>query len=139
MVDCSSPSLAESYNAIRGKSIDWVVVGYDGNKLVVQHSGLDISKLMDNLDDGQCQYGMAKIKYKADADEGLGFSDDVREKYVFFTFAGPNASALKRGKMSVHKADLKKTFRDFAVEIQATSKDELCEENMLKLVKRVNY
>jgi len=140
MVDCSDASLAAAYEEIRGKNVNWILVGYSGNKLVVQGKGHGgPAELQAHLDDKQCQYGLVKISYVADEDSSLGFTDSIREKYAFFTFAGESAPAIKRGKISVHKADLKKVFREFAVEIQATDKGELSEANILHLVKRVNY
>eukprot|EP00008_Paramoeba_atlantica_P014891 CAMPEP_0201481032 /NCGR_PEP_ID=MMETSP0151_2-20130828/5369_1 /ASSEMBLY_ACC=CAM_ASM_000257 /TAXON_ID=200890 /ORGANISM="Paramoeba atlantica, Strain 621/1 / CCAP 1560/9" /LENGTH=141 /DNA_ID=CAMNT_0047863053 /DNA_START=59 /DNA_END=484 /DNA_ORIENTATION=- len=141
MANCDDPSLVEAYESLRGKDVNWVCIGYgQGNKLVVQAKGNDgAAGLQGALDDKQCQYGMVKVKYVADEDSELGFTDSVREKYAFFTFAGENASALKRGKISVHKADLKKIYREFAIEIQASEKSELSEENILGLIKRVNY
>ena len=141
MCDCSDPAIAAAYDEIRGKDVNYIVLGYGaGNKLVLQAKGNGgAPELQSHLDDKQCQYGMVKVSYVAEEDSSLGFTDSVREKYAFFTFAGENASALKRGKMSVHKADLKKIFREFAVEIQATEKSELAEDNILALIKRVNY
>jgi len=143
MVDCSDHAILEAYEQIRGvkgDAINWILVGYDGNKLVLQAKGNGgPAELQSHLDDKQCQYGLVKVRYVADEDSALGFSDNAREKYAFFTWAGEHASPLKRGKISVHKADLKKVIREFAVEIQATNKSELSEENIVHLVKRVNY
>jgi hypothetical protein len=141
MADCSDPSIAAAYDEIRGKSVNWILVGYgQGNALKVQAKGNGgAAELQSHLDDKQCQFGLLKVSYVADEDAALGFNDSLREKYVFFSFAGENAPALKRGKISVHKADLKKVFREFAVEVQATEKSELSQENVTHLVKRVNY
>jgi hypothetical protein len=141
MANCEDPSLEEAYAAILKSDTNWIVVGYaSGNKLVVQGKGNGgCAELQGALDDKQCQYGMVKVSYTAKEDAELGFNDNKREKYAFFSFAGPQASALKRGKMSVHKADLKKVFREFAIEIQASEKAELEEANVLHLIQRVNY
>ena len=118
-----------------------MTVGYaDKSKLTVKAKGSGgFGELQGSLNDSECQYGLIKVTYVANEDAELGFQDNKRVKYAFFSFAGPNASALKRGKMSVHKADLKKVFREFAVEIQATEKGELEEKAVLAAIKRVNY
>eukprot|EP00009_Paramoeba_aestuarina_P006636 CAMPEP_0201511226 /NCGR_PEP_ID=MMETSP0161_2-20130828/3707_1 /ASSEMBLY_ACC=CAM_ASM_000251 /TAXON_ID=180227 /ORGANISM="Neoparamoeba aestuarina, Strain SoJaBio B1-5/56/2" /LENGTH=141 /DNA_ID=CAMNT_0047906625 /DNA_START=291 /DNA_END=716 /DNA_ORIENTATION=+ len=141
MANVDDPSLEEAYDAIRKTDVNWIVVGYEGrNKLVVQGKGSGgFAELQGALDDKQCQFGLIKVTYVAAEDAELGFQDNQRVKYAFFSFAGPNASALKRGKISVHKADLKKIFREFSIEIQASEKSELEEATVLHEIKRVNY
>ena len=84
------------------------------------------------LKDDQCQYGMLKVTYQGD-------DETTRTKFVFFSWAGPNAKAIVKGKMSVHKASVKTVFTDYAVELHAVSRDELSESIVLERVKKANY
>ena len=47
------------------------------------------------LKEDECQYGYVRLEFQHD--------DTTRVKFVFFSWAGPKASALKKGKISVHK------------------------------------
>ncbi len=110
------------------------MLGYDGPaKLVVQGTGSGgVSEAVAQLKEDQCQYGFLKIVIKAD-------DDTTRTKFVLFSWAGAKASALKKGKMSVHKAAVKSIYTDFAVEVHATSAEDLAEATLVGLIKKANY
>lgn len=110
-----------------------VLCGYDGPNLitVVGQGNGGVQECSAALKDAECQYGYVRLAFQHD--------DTTRVKFVFFSWAGPAASALKKGKISVHKALVKGVFADFTVELAATSKDELLEDSLINAVKRANY
>jgi len=136
MANVSDPAIAEAYAEIsnlRG-STNWVLLGYKDNthiSVVGKGSG-GPSEIQGQLHDDQVNYGLVRVNFQAD-------DDTTRTKFVFFAWAGPSASILRKGKISVHKASIKSIFKDFAVELQTDSKDELSEAEIIKQVKRVNY
>jgi len=136
MANVSDPAIADAYAEISGlrNPTNWVVLGYkDNNTIHVQGKGSGgVSEALGHLHEDQVQYGMFRVSFRAD-------DDTERTKYVLFAYAGPKASILKKGKMSVHKASIKSIFKDFALELQTDNIDDLSEDNVIAQVKRVNY
>jgi hypothetical protein len=161
MADVSDPAIAEAYQNIRkdATGINWyhplerliqererereadrltssrrVVLGYTSpTKIGVQGQGTGgVEEAVSHLKDDECQYGMLKVEYQGD-------DETRRTKFVFFSWAGPKVSALKKGKMSVHKAAVKSIFADFSVEIHATSREELAADAVLDRIRKANY
>ena len=136
MANVSDPAIADAYAEIsnlRG-STNWVLLGYTNNTTleVVGKGTGGVNELIPLLKDDAVNYGLVRINFVAE-------DETKRTKFVFFAWAGPSASVLKKGKMSVHKASVKTIFKDFAVELQSDSRDDLSEDALVKQVKRVNY
>eukprot|EP00029_Vermamoeba_vermiformis_P014752 TRINITY_DN9866_c0_g1_i1.p1 TRINITY_DN9866_c0_g1~~TRINITY_DN9866_c0_g1_i1.p1 ORF type:complete len:139 (+),score=36.57 TRINITY_DN9866_c0_g1_i1:54-470(+) len=138
MCDVSDPQIAEDYQEIsnlRG-STNWILLGYTDDRkptLKVVGKGSDgASGAVALLKDDQVNYGILRVNFTAE-------DNTERTKFVFFAWAGPSASILKKGKMSVHKASVKTIFKDFALEFQTDNRDDLAESAVVSQVKRVNY
>jgi len=132
MADVSDPEIAAAYQEVRKDSSEnnWFVLGYSGNaavQVVAKGSG-GLPGLVEQLQDDQCQYAYLRVT--------SGDEESKRTKFVFISWCGEGVGALKRAKMSVHKASVKTVVRDFAVEIHATSKDELSEGEVMVKVKK---
>ena len=57
-----------------------------------------------------------------------------RAKFVLVAWCGPDVKVMRRGKLSVHISEVKKVFKNFAIEISAESVDDLKEATVtLKL------
>jgi len=131
MVDVSDPAIAEAYKEVRTDSqpYNWAVFGYDGNKIVFQEKGTGgIDELVAKFQDDQAQYAFLRVI--------SGDSESKRTKFVFISWCGPNVGALKRAKMSVHKASVKTVVKDFAVEIHGETAADLSEEEITKRVRK---
>jgi len=132
MCDVSDPSLSEAYNEIRKDSneTNWILFAYEGNtKIVLKGKGSGgISEFQGHLGDDESLYGYLRVI--------SGDAESRRSKFVFVSWCGASVGALKRAKMSVHKADIKKVLKDYAVEVHATSKEELDEEAVMTRVKK---
>jgi len=123
MVDCSDPAIKQAYDDVRADTnpTQWAVFGYDdgGNKIVVVATG-DVGSL-DNMKPhftpDKRAFGFLRLT--------TGDEESKRAKFVFIAFCGTEVSALKRAKMSVHKASVKEICRDFAVEKMFESTDEM--------------
>jgi len=136
MANVTDPAIADAYAEIsnlRG-STNWVLLGYTNNTtLQVAGKGSGgVGELVHLLQDDGVNYGLVRVTFTAD-------DETERTKFIFFAWAGANSSVLKRGKISVHKASVKTIFKDFAVEFQTDSREDLTEESLVKHVKRVNY
>jgi len=132
MADVSDAGLADAYKEIRNdkNETNWVLAGYEGNaKIVLQGKGSGgVSELVGNFKDDQAQYAYVRVV--------SGDSESRRTKFVFVSWCGPSVGALKRAKMSVHKANIKTIFRDFAVELHGESSEDLTEDIIMAKVKK---
>jgi len=132
MCDVSDPALAEAYTDIRKESSEtnWVLFAYEGNtKIVLKGKGTGgVKEFAEQLTDTECLYGYLRVI--------SGDAESRRTKFVFVSWCGVEVGALKRAKMSVHKADIKKIFKDYAVETHATSREELDEEVLMAKVRK---
>jgi len=132
MCDVTDSALSDAYTDIRKDSSEtnWVCFGYEGNtKIVLKGKGSGgINEFTNSLTDDECAYGYLKVT--------TGDAESRRTKFVFVSWCGAGVGALKRAKMSVHKADIKKVLKDYAVEMHATTKDELEEEALMTKVKK---
>ena len=120
MCDVSDPALAEAYQEVRNDSnpTDWCVFGYEGNKIVLVGKGSGgFDEFAAQLTDNGCFYGFVRFT--------TGDEESKRAKFAFISWAGSGAPALKKAKMSVHKADVKTIIRDFAIETHITEREEL--------------
>jgi len=131
MVDVSSPDVAAAYNEVRSDAneTNWALFGYEGNALVVQGKGSGgVEELKQLLAEDQCQFGYLRVI--------SGDSESKRVKFVFISWVGERVGALKRAKVSVHKANVKTVIQSFGVEVHAEKLDELDEGELLSRVKK---
>jgi len=132
MADVSDSALADAYKEIRvdKNETNWILGGYEGNaKIVLQGKGSGgVSELVSNFKDDQAQYAYVRVI--------TGDSESRRTKFVFVSWCGDKVGALKRAKMSVHKASIKTVWRDYAVELHGESPDDLTEDIIMAKVKK---
>jgi len=136
MVDVSDGSIANAVADISDPkgSTNWILLGYKDNShihVVGQGSG-GANEAVGHLRDDQVLYGLVKVSFTAD-------DETQRTKMAFYAWVGPSVAVLKRAKTGVHKSSIKSVIKDFAVELQTDSKDELSEESLVRQIKRVNY
>jgi len=130
------PALREAYNSVRsdqsGKK--YVILSYVGkDKLGVTAVGSgSVAEGAEYFKEDQSQYGFFKVNFTAD-------DDTERTKFVLVTWLGPTVSVLTKARLSVHKPLVKQVFRDCAVEITTSERDELTESHFIQNIKRVNY
>lgn len=97
-----------------------VLAGYtaDGKALEVRGTG---SGGLDAMKQGfvadEPMYGYLRIT--------VGDDESIRQKFVLVSWCGPEVKALKKAKMSVHKASFKKVFKEFAIEKHFTELSEV--------------
>merc|ERR1712098_122275 len=133
MVDVNDPALLSAYEDVRSdkSETNWAVFGYDssGKRLEVTATGNGgIGELVGALRDDAVQYGFIAVT--------TGDSESIRKKFVFLSWGGPSASVMKKAKISVHKADVKRVVRDFAVEIHGTERSDFDEETIMRTVRK---
>eukprot|EP01133_Synstelium_polycarpum_P004282 gene4282-5000_t len=131
MANVSNPELSAVYEQIRSDANDtnWCVFGYEGNNIVLQNQGTGgLSELAACFQDDQAQYAYLRVI--------SGDSESKRAKFVFISWCGVGVGALKRAKMSVHKASVKTVIKAFSVETHAENQSELDEEELMTKVRK---
>jgi len=131
MADVSDPAIKATYEEMRKNAspITWMCLGYEGNKIVLSGQGEgELSDLTSQFQDDQVQYGYAKVI--------TGDSESKRTKFVFISWCGEKVGALKRAKLSVHKASVKTVVKDFAVEVHGETPDEVTQDIIVTKVRK---
>eukprot|EP00178_Gracilaria_changii_P025250 TRINITY_DN7785_c0_g1_i1.p1 TRINITY_DN7785_c0_g1~~TRINITY_DN7785_c0_g1_i1.p1 ORF type:complete len:150 (+),score=43.13 TRINITY_DN7785_c0_g1_i1:26-475(+) len=130
--NCADPKLVEDYNSVRDDTndVDWCVWGYadaKSNDIVSQATGSgNVEKMAENFKDDEVQYGYVRVT--------LGDEQSKRAKFLFVAWVGENVGGLRKGRVSVHKADVKTILKEYSVEISATDRDDLSLEAVTKAV-----
>jgi len=131
MADVSDPALSEAYAEIRKDSnnTNWILAGYEGNKIVLQGKGEGgLAELVQRFQDDQVQYAYARVI--------TGDQESKRTKFVLLAFVGEKVGALKRAKVSVHKASIKSVWKDFSVEYHGETHAEFEVEAIMTKVRK---
>ncbi|KAK9898988.1 actin depolymerizing protein [Cystobasidium minutum MCA 4210] len=141
MADVSDPEIKQAYEDVRSKSAStWLVLKYDEGKkdkvvLAATGEGDPFESIKPLLQPDQVNFAYAKIVYAVD-------KESTREKFVLFTYIGPEVKIMRRAKISVQKADVTQVLRTYSIEVPLESADQLQEEaviNKLKSVGGANY
>jgi cofilin/tropomyosin-type actin-binding protein len=101
----------------------------DGKSLEVDGTGTG------GLEAFKDKFGSDEIKFAFYA-VTTGDEESVRTKFVFISWVGENTKPLKRAKVSVHKGEVKRVVRDFALEIHATDDSDLDAEAIIAQVRK---
>ncbi|EFA75801.1 actin binding protein [Heterostelium album PN500] len=135
MADVSDPQLEQNYQKVLSDAdeTNWCVFGYDasGKNIVFQAAGTGgIEELKGHLAEDQCQYAYLRVI--------SGDAESKRAKFVFISWCGEGVGALKRAKMSVHKASVKKVIKNYGVEAHFTNPDEVNENEIATKIKKAS-
>ena len=126
----TDPSLSDAYADVRddNSDTDWLVAGYaDKKTITAQGTGSGgVSELVAQFADDQAQFAYLRVT--------AGDEESRRTKFVFITWVGEGVKALAKAKVSVHKASVKQVVRDFGVEMHATERNEVSEDEIMKRV-----
>ena len=78
-----------------------------------------LEELLERLEDSQVQYALLR---KPVTDDG---GDSKRTKFVYMTWVGESASALKKGQVTSHKNEVGALFVGFHIEKVLHGRDDL--------------
>ncbi|KAI5116989.1 hypothetical protein M0805_001486 [Coniferiporia weirii] len=130
MADLSDENITEAYLDVRSDKSDtnWLLLDYDSgrsDKLTVTSSGSGgLAELREALDDQKASYAYARVAYSND-------KESKREKFVFIKWIGKSCGIMRKAKISVQTADVKSVLRVFSIEIAASDKTDLNEEDVV--------
>ncbi|QRV76530.1 cofilin/tropomyosin-type actin-binding protein [Ceratobasidium sp. AG-Ba] len=132
MADVSQPEIRAAYDDVRlNKSeTNWLVLKYESPrsnvlKLVATGTG-GLTELREgdgkkHLGDEDIAYAYVRVTYAND-------KESKREKFILVTWIGENVGGLRKGKVSVHLADVKKVLAVASFEVAAREPSDLAEE-----------
>jgi len=118
---------------------DWCTLGYTGRKLAaISCSTGGLKAAVQNFDDAQVMYTLVRI---AKTDDG---GDSKRVKFVFITWVGEDAPAMKKGAVGSTKSQVGEMFKGYHVEKQIFERSDLDTleadlDAMLKTAGGANY
>ncbi|KAJ3323959.1 hypothetical protein HDV06_000935 [Boothiomyces sp. JEL0866] len=127
--------ISKAYEDVRNDktNTNWLIVGYKDEKgevlsLVGSGSG-GLAEFKQNLKPDQAYFGYVRM---------VVGNDELsrRAKFLLVSWCGPQVKVMRRGKLSVHIADVKSVIKSFAVEISAESLDDLQEQKVTLLLQK---
>ncbi|GAA5883510.1 hypothetical protein JCM16303_005454 [Sporobolomyces ruberrimus] len=127
MADVTSPEIRDAYEDIRNDKTEtnWLLLDYASPKedrLVLTATGNGgLTELKDNLKDENASFAYVRVKYAND-------TESTREKFIFVVWIGSGVKVMRKAKLSVHSADVKKVLSQFSIEVPANSLDDLAED-----------
>jgi hypothetical protein len=126
MTTIDKEQIQNAYEDVRNDSTDtaWLILNYEGQKIVLQSTGSDFDEFKSSFSDDQRLYGFLRL------DTGDELSKRV--KFVLITWVGSNVGALQRAKMSIDKTTVKTVLANFAIEVLATDHDQLERDSLIE-------
>ncbi|WVO16973.1 hypothetical protein L204_104659 [Cryptococcus depauperatus] len=135
MADANDPKIAEAYEKIRsnGSEDNWLLLDYESeksDKLVLTATGIGgLFELTSSLKPENASFAYAKVRYVND-------EHSFREKFVLIVWIGENVKVMRRAKVSVHVADVKKVLRAYSIEVSASSPTDLKQDDIVTRLRR---
>jgi hypothetical protein len=122
-----SPDVTSSIAALRAGSTDWVLASFpspdDISEVVLVGAGTGgLASLKSHLSAAGYFYGLIRV---VDVIDG-----HPTTKFAFITFVGNDVPPLKKAKISTFRATVTAAFEPYHVEVLASEKEELTEEDI---------
>ncbi|TDL18743.1 actin depolymerizing protein [Rickenella mellea] len=130
MADLSDSNISDAYQEVRSDKSDtnWLLLDYEGDrsdKLVLTQTGTGgLAELQGALDDGKASYAYVRVEYAND-------KESKRNKFILVVWIGPSCKVMRKAKISVHAADVKKVLPVFSIEVPAREKSDLDEDPII--------
>ncbi|GAA5911288.1 coactosin family protein [Sporobolomyces salmoneus] len=127
MADVSAPEIREAYEDVRNDKTEtnWLLLDYASareDRLVLTGTGNGgLTEFKQNLQEENASFGYIRVKYAND-------TESTREKFIFVVWIGSGVKVMRKAKLSVHSADVKKVLSQFSIEVPANSIEDLNED-----------
>ncbi|THH12122.1 hypothetical protein EW145_g210 [Phellinidium pouzarii] len=133
MADLSDKKINKAYNDMRSRSdesdTNWLLLDFEderSDKLILTATGSGgLTELKELLDDNNASFAYVRVSYSND-------KESQREKFIIVKWIGENCGVMRRAKLSVQAADVKRVLPVFSIEVTAVEKNDLNEENIVK-------
>ncbi|KAJ3093343.1 hypothetical protein HDU96_002360 [Phlyctochytrium bullatum] len=134
MVDIAREA-SVAYEDVRNDATptNWLLLEYVDAKtdsLILAGTGSGgLQEFVSHLKEDQAAFGFLRMVVGND-------ELSLRAKFVLITWCGSGVKVMRKAKLSVHIADVKRVLQSFAVEVNASSKDDLKEDEIKALLKK---
>ncbi|KAI9099489.1 hypothetical protein DFS34DRAFT_617729 [Phlyctochytrium arcticum] len=127
--------VAAAYDDVRNDKTDtnWLLLTYNDEKadvLTLSATGTGgLDEFVGKLKDDQAAFGYLRMTVGND-------ELSKRSKFLLVSWCGPQVKVMRKAKLSVHIAEVKNVIKTFAVEMAASSKEDLRENHITLLLKK---
>ena len=130
MSGLDAPEVAAAYDAVRDDkgTTNWLLISYAsavGNKLSLTKTGTGgLAELVNELDDGQVQYGYVRVEYAND-------KESTRVKFILVVWIGENTKVMRKARVSIESGDVKRQLSHHSIAVTTGDKSELEEKDIV--------
>ncbi|CAE6469694.1 unnamed protein product, partial [Rhizoctonia solani] len=118
-----------AYEDVRDNKSDtnWLVIKYESNRsdklklIATGTGGLEELRTSEHLGETDVAFAYVRVTYSND-------KESKREKFILVTWIGKDVGGIRKGKVSVHAADVKKVLNSYSIDVPAHEPDNLLEE-----------
>jgi len=135
MADLSASTIQDAYQDVRNDKTDtnWLLLDYEtdrSDKLTVTQTGTGgLTELCEVLQDSRASFAYARVTYAND-------KESQREKFILIVWIGPNCKVMRKGKISVHTANVKEVLRVYSIEVAAEKKEDLNKDPIVNRLRK---
>ncbi|GAP93083.1 putative cofilin tropomyosin-type actin-binding protein [Rosellinia necatrix] len=127
MSGVDAPEILAAYEAVRSDkdATNWLLISYAGAvgdrvKLSGTGSG-GLAELASRLDDGQAQYGYARVEYAND-------TESRRVKFALVIWIGPETRVMRKARVGFESGAIKRVLAHHSIQVDATDRADLDEK-----------
>ena len=130
MADTTDPKINEAYLDVRSDKSDtnWLLLDYEtdrSDKVVLTATGTGgLNELKEHLEDSRASYAYVRVSYSND-------KESTREKFILVSWIGEYCKPMRKAKISVQLADIKRALPVYSLDVAAREKDDLKEQPII--------
>ncbi|KAI5857456.1 actin depolymerizing protein [Durotheca rogersii] len=135
MSGVDSPEILAAYDAVRSDkdTTNWLLLSYAGavgDKVTLTGTGTGgLAELAGRLDDGQAQYGYARVEYAND-------TESTRVKFVLVIWIGEGTKVMRKARVSIESGSVKRVLAHHSISIDARDRADLDEKEIVARLRR---
>jgi hypothetical protein len=135
MSGLKTPEILAAYDAVRSDKdeTNWLLLSYAsavGDRLTLTATGKGgLSELASRLDDGQAQYGYARVEYAND-------SESKRVKFVLVIWIGQHTKVMRKARVGFESAAVKSVISHHSIQVDAHDRADLDEKEIVPRLRR---
>ncbi len=135
MSGLNAPEVLAAYDAVRSDKdeTNWLLLSYAGavgDKLKLAGTGTGgLPELAAQLDDGQAQYGYARVEYAND-------TESKRVKFALVVWIGEHTKVMRKARVTFETGAVKKVLAHHSIQVDARDKSDLDEREIVARMRR---
>ncbi|KAI1418956.1 hypothetical protein F5Y12DRAFT_358629 [Xylaria sp. FL1777] len=135
MSGLDAPEILAAYDAVRSDKdeTNWLLISYAaavGDKMKLAGTGTGgLAELAAQLDDGQAQYGYARVEYAND-------TESKRVKFALVVWIGPQTKVMRKARVSFETGAVRKVLAHHSIQVDATDRSDLDEREIVPRLRK---